>query len=101
MHREELKFDSSDVTGSHQALAGETAPARVKILNPLTSTGPSMHAELLGSSDRGLQVRVPRCILVGSTVQVRTQKGIAFGEVRSSAQSGSDYEIGVLVQRSC
>ena len=78
---------------------GAVAPARVKVLNPLTSTGPSMRAELLNSSDEGLQVRVPRSILVGSMVQVRTREGIAFGEVRSSAVSGEEFEIGVVVQR--
>lgn len=75
-------------------------PARVKVLNPLTSTGPSMHGELLNSSVDDLQVRVPKCVLVGSTVQVRTTAGIAFGEVRSSVASGAEFEIGVAVQRS-
>ncbi len=75
------------------------APARVKVLNPLTSTGPSMHAELLNFSEEGLQVRVPQSILIGSTVQVRTRDGIAFGEVRSSAPSGAEFEIGVVVER--
>ncbi len=83
-----------------QSSAVAVMPARVKVLNPLTSSGPSMHGELLGFSDAGLQVRVPRCVLVGSTVQVRTPGRVVFGEVRSSIPAGAQYEIEVLVQRS-
>ena len=75
-------------------------PARVKVLNPLSSNGPSMHAELLSLANAVLQVRVPRCVLVGSVVQVRTRDLVAFGEVRSSNPAGADYDIEVLVQRS-
>ena len=76
------------------------APARVKVLNPLTTTSPSIHAELLSSSEANLRVRVPRSISVGSAVQVKTRERVAFGLVRSSTASGSEYEIGVDVQRS-
>jgi hypothetical protein len=82
--------------------AGVVAPvsARVKVLNPVSSTGPSMPAQILSFSRSGFQIRVPRCILVGSTVQVRTREKIAFGEVRSSIPAGAEFEIGVEVQRS-
>lgn len=76
------------------------APARVKVLNPLTSTGPSMHAEILGVSETGLVARVPRSILIGSTVRVRMGENVAFGEVRSCSPRGSEFEIAMEVQRS-
>ncbi len=83
-----------------QSEAVPGTPARVKVLDPLTSSGPSMHAELLSFSDADLHLRVPRRILIGSTVQVRTRGRLAFGEVRYSVSAGEQYEIGVVVQRS-
>ncbi len=76
-----------------------TAAARVKVLNPLTSIGPAMHAELVDAYDGGLNLRVPRPILVGSAVQIRTRDHLAFGEVRASVAVGGTYEIQVAVKR--
>jgi hypothetical protein len=81
--------------GCHEVPA---ARARVKVLNPLTSTGPSMHAGLVNCSQTSLQVRVPRCILRGSAVQVRTSDGIVFGEVQSCVPAESEFEIEVTLQ---
>jgi hypothetical protein len=83
-----------------QSQATPVMPARVKVLNPLLSMGPSMHAELLGFSEGVLKLRVPQHVLVGSTVQVRTPGRVAFGEVRSSMPAGEQDEIEVTVQRS-
>ncbi len=78
---------------------GEAAKtmARVKVLDPLTSTGPSMHAELISSSATDLRVRVPRCIFRGSSVQVRTSEGIAFGAVQSCVPIATEFEIEVAL----
>jgi hypothetical protein len=76
------------------------APARVKILYPAITTEPSMHAEILGVAEKWMQVRVPRLIVVGSTVQVRGGGRVAFGSVRASLAVGCDYEIDVDVARS-
>ena len=76
-----------------------TATARVKVLNPLTSLGPGMRADLIGASEGGLRIRVPRPILVGSVLQIRTAGRIAFGEVRASVPVGADYEIEVVVKQ--
>jgi hypothetical protein len=73
--------------------------ARVKILQPMITTGPSMHAEILGLYNGKIRVRVPRLIVVGSTVQVRSGQRVAFGSVRSSIPVGPDYEIEVDVER--
>jgi hypothetical protein len=74
--------------------------ARVKVLNPLTSIGPSIEGELLSSSDSSLAVRVPRCVFVGSMVQVRTRERVVFGHVWSSVPAGAEFEIGIAVRRS-
>jgi hypothetical protein len=76
------------------------APARVKVLDPIITTGPSMHAEILSSVENRILVRVPKNVIVGAMVQVRSGEQIAFGEVRSAASLGAGYEIGVDIARS-
>ena len=96
----EIKPDHQEVRETpEEPLARKPVPARVKVLNPLSSTGPSMHAELLGVLHQSLWVRVPRQVLAGSTVQVRTSGGVTFGEVRTSLVNGAEFEIEVTVQR--
>ena len=75
------------------------AAARVKILQPMITTGPSMHAEILSFDEHTIRVRVHRLIVVGYTVQVRSGQRVAFGSVRSAVPVGSDYEIDVDVER--
>src|SRR5215475_5706533 len=87
-------------SGGNNSAWLKSAPARLKVLNPLTSVGPSMHAEICSMSETGMVVRVPRGILVGSTVRVRMGENVAFGEVRSSNAIDSQFEIGVEVLRS-
>jgi hypothetical protein len=76
------------------------AHARVKILYPNVTIGPSMHAEVLGDAGNRLQVRVPRPIVVGATVQVRSRERVAFGAVSASVPMGLEYQIDVDVERS-
>ena len=85
-----------------QPLLGNHAGAAVAkstVLNPLTSIGPAMHGELLDVSHSGLNLRVPRSILVGSAVQIRTRDQVTFGEVRASMAVGGIYDIQVVVKR--
>lgn len=72
--------------------------ARVKVLDPLTSIGPSMEAELLGSSGSDYQLRVPRWIIPGSAVQVLTSKGVVMGKVWFAAEAGGSFEVEVAVE---
>ena len=69
-------------------------PARIKVLNPMITTGPSISCELLAISEDRLLVRVPRFIVVGSTVQVRSGKYVAFGTVTTCIGFESGFEIG-------
>jgi hypothetical protein len=75
-------------------------PARLKVVDPLLSMGPSKHVEILSASDCILRMRVPRIMFVGSKVQVRTNARIMFGEVIAVTQVGTGSEIVVDVQRS-
>ena len=85
-----------DATGADPA----AVRARIKVLDPLTSMGPSMEAELLSSSDSDLQLKVPRWIIPGSAVQVLTSKGVVFGRVWSSTEAGSGFEVDIAVEPS-
>jgi len=75
-------------------------PAKLKVVDPLATMGPSSAAEVLSSSDRVLRMRVTRNILVGSKVQVRTSSRIIFGEVLSIRPVERAYEIVVDVEPS-
>jgi hypothetical protein len=72
--------------------------ARVKVLDPLTSMGPSMQGELIDCSGSTLRIRVPRCILVGSSVHVRTPDIVAFADVISMREAGDGFEIEVTLK---
>jgi hypothetical protein len=98
MEPDSFNSDAAETTAQHSVRA--LASARVKVLNPLTSTDPPMRAELLSFTGSDLRCRVPRLILVGSTVQVRTGQNVAFGDVRSSVAIGSEFEIELDVRRS-
>ena len=76
------------------------APARVKVLHSMLTTGPAMRAEILSIAENRLRIQVPRLIVVGSTVQIRNSQRVAFGIVHSSVPIGLDCEIEVNVERS-
>ncbi len=87
--------------GDHAAISqiAPPGPAKLKVVDPLATMGPSSAAEILSSSDRVLRMRVTRNILVGSKVQVRTSSRIIFGEVLSMTPVERAYEIVVDVER--
>ena len=75
-------------------------PARLKMVEPLATMGPSSPCEILHSSGSTLHVRAKRQMFPGSKVQVVTPERIMFGEVISSAASDAEFEIVVEVRRS-
>jgi hypothetical protein len=84
---------------AESAAGAETTPAaRIKVLDPILSNGPSGPAHLLNASLQSLHVRVPRSIFVGAFVQVRSSVGIAFGQVRYCIPAGTDFQIGVKLE---
>jgi hypothetical protein len=70
-------------------------PARVKVVDPLLTMGPSSPAHVLRVWGTGLSLRVHCAILRGSTVQVRTSDRILFGRVQFCLPSGTEFEISV------
>src|SRR5580700_2468866 len=73
------KFDE-EATGN--VGNNSSAVACIKILDPLTSIGPSAPAQVLKASPQALHMRVSRLMLVGSQVHVRSLLGQRFGRVR-------------------
>jgi hypothetical protein len=76
-----------------------TSDARVKILDPITSLGPSGPAHVLSASSTGLHVKVYRLVFVGAMVQVRSSIGNVFGRVRYCFPVGSGFQIGVKIRK--
>jgi hypothetical protein len=74
-------------------------PARLKMVDPLATMGPSSPCEVLHSSGSTLRLRVKRQMFQGSKVQVVTPARIMFGEVLSTVPKEGAYEIEVEVQR--
>ena len=72
--------------------------ARIKILDPITSIGPSAPAHLLNASPQSLHVRVSRLMFVGARVHVRSPLGQGFGSVRYCIPAGSEFQIGVRLE---
>lgn len=57
-----------------------------------------MEAELLSSSDTDYQLRVPRRIIPGSTVQVLASKCVVMGKVWFTSEASGGFEIEVAVE---
>jgi hypothetical protein len=74
------------------------SPTRVKVLDPISSLGPSAPAKLLTISTSGLHVRVSLPVFVGALVQVHSSDLSAFGRVRYCIPAGSEFQIGVKLQ---
>jgi hypothetical protein len=75
--------------------AGQTRLAHVKVLNPLSSSGPPSPAHLILATAAGLVLRVTREIYRGALLQVRIDDCISLGKVRSCAAAGNDFLVNV------
>ena len=76
----------------------EDSPARVKVLDPLTSLEPPAHARVVNSSAKGLGLRVPWSVLPGSLLQIRYLGRIVFGEVRYCQPFGNEFNVGMRLK---
>src|SRR5579863_7667692 len=82
-HLQECVACQTDVTAKLEAGASNysEAAARIKLLDPITSLGPSAPARLMQSSSEFVHLRVSRLMVVGSRVHVRSRLGNVFGRV--------------------
>jgi hypothetical protein len=72
--------------------------AHMKIISPLTSTGPSLRARVVNDSAGMLIIGFPCIVFVGALVQIRMQNKIVFGIARRCTPKGSEYEIEIEKQ---
>jgi hypothetical protein len=96
-----FEIDPSAGGGSQAAITqlAVPGPARLKVLDPIATTGPSSQAEILSASEFALRVRTGRRVLPGSKVQVRTNTRIMFGEVLAAIERDGKFDIVVEIQR--
>jgi hypothetical protein len=71
---------------------------RMKIIDPLLTMGPAARVEVVNWSDSEVCVRLPRQVLVGTMVHLRTADKIFVGEVRHAHALESGHEIHIRVK---
>jgi hypothetical protein len=69
--------------------------ARMKSVNPLTSTGPSSIARIVEISRGGLKLRAGERFMVGASVQIVAERRVFTGKVRHCQSIDGDFHIGV------
>jgi hypothetical protein len=81
-----------------QPSEGTGIVAHMKVIAPLTSTGPSVCARVVHDSASVIIVRFPRIVFAGALVQIRIQTKILFGTARRCSAKESEYEIEIEKQ---
>jgi len=81
-----------------QVFEGTEIAALMKVIAPLTSTGPAIPARVVKDSASVLIVRFPHIVYAGALVQVRIESRILFGEARRCIAKESEYEIEIEKQ---
>jgi hypothetical protein len=69
--------------------------ARMKSLNPVTSTGPATAARIVEISRGGLKLRVGERFMIGASVQIVAERRIFSGKVRHCQSIDGDFHIGI------
>jgi hypothetical protein len=69
--------------------------ARLKCLNPLTSTGPSARARIIEISYHGMKLRMNRELLPGGLVQIIVSNQVLMGTVRYARRTENEFEVGI------
>ena len=72
--------------------------AYMKVIDPLTSIGPSVRSQVVSDSASLLIIRFPRIVFGGALVQIRIQSNVFFGKARRCTANGGEYEIEIEKQ---
>jgi hypothetical protein len=70
-------------------------PARVKLVNPLETMGPSTPARVVEISRSGMKVRTRRDFMIGAAIQVIVKETFYLGTVRHTRQRDDAFDVGV------
>jgi c-di-GMP-binding flagellar brake protein YcgR len=74
--------------------------ARLKCLNPLTSTGPSIRATVVEISRTGMKIRANREFQPGALVQIMVKNKFYMGTVRHCQHLAEGFETGLKLSES-
>jgi len=88
-----LKSGESFERRSHARSACNIA-ARIYVLSPAEMR---IEGRVVETSQAGLRVRLPKALLLGSLVQIRTRDAIYMGEVRHCQNTNAGFEAGLRV----
>jgi anti-sigma factor RsiW len=72
-------------------------PARLKLLDPVTSVGPPHEARVVEISRNGLRIRTTRFLIPKSLVQIRFNGKAMLAEVRYCIKAGPEYHAGLCL----
>jgi PilZ domain len=87
-------------TESNAELRAQTGAieGRMKVIDPLRSSGPSTRVQVVQRSDSEIGVRATQPVSIGSLIHLRTANRVLVGEVRDCTPADTGHEIRVLVK---
>jgi PilZ domain len=70
-------------------------PARVKLLEPLETMGPSKPARVIEISRSGMKIRAKHDFMIGAVIQIIVKETFYLGTVRHTRQTDDGFDVGV------
>lgn len=98
----ELVFDSSTVEQRSEGTIEDklrnfvSCPARVKALNPLTSTCPPDSARIVEYDEQEIKLEASRYFPPGTLLQLRVERTFSLWKVRDCAAHGALFYLGAV-----
>jgi hypothetical protein len=89
---------STESNADLPAQVTEPIDGRMKVIDPLRSSGPSVRVQVVQWSDSELCVRAPHRVSMGALVHLRTANRVLVGEVRDCTPTHTGHEIRVVVK---
>jgi hypothetical protein len=76
----------------------EIVEGRMKVIDPLMSTGTSVRVAVLQRSGSEIRFRGPRALIVGASVHLRISQQIFIGEVEESRPIATEHEVRMRIK---
>ena len=70
-------------------------PARVKALDPVTSTCPPSHVRVIEYAQKSIKLEANRYFLPGTLLQLNVERNFSLWKVRTCVPHGSAFHIGL------
>jgi hypothetical protein len=72
-----------------------SCPARVKALDPITSTCPPTHVRVIEYGEKSLTLEASRFFVQGTLLQLNVERNFSLWKVRSCDPAGTAFHIGL------